>query len=319
MSARITDGLIAALLLAAAAVSAEPLPAGADTCLAALAAAEERPGATARSTDPPRVGDICPAFRAALDRSAWGRGELLDKPPGELDRADIAALSRLAGPHDTADAPVLAAARLDDIVAALEPFVPEAPPTLWDRIREWLRGLTRSDAGEPTWLGRLLESISIPPALVRDFIYGLAAALVLAVLAVMISELGAAGLLTGRTRRPRAALATARRRPRGVDDFDAIRAMPDPGRRIELVFAFVVDRLRRRRRAALSEALTHRELEQAVSALDTSARHRLHEVADAAERVTYGGWQPDETACDSVLASGRSLALTLESAELAGE
>lgn len=298
-------------LLLAGSAAAQGLPAGARACLEALAAAEQSAGDEAAAIT---AGARCPQFTAALAASDWAD----NLPAGTidtLDRAALAALTATAAAYDPPAPPALDTAALAAIVSELEPFVAEPEPTFWERLVEWLDGLLQSDDGEPSWLGELLSSLSLPDALAEILIYVVAILALATVVVILINELRLGGAFLGRSTgdRLRQAAADARRGEEpAVPGFAEIRAMPSVRRRVELLFTLVAARLRQRQRGLLAPGLTHRELALLAAGLDPSARRSLATVAGAAERVTYADWSPDEDDWGSILAEGESLVRRLD-------
>ncbi len=131
-------------------------------------------------------------------------------------------------------------------------------------------------------------------------------------LAIVINELRAGGAFVGRSRRALRAAAAARRAGLEPPTLDEVRAARAVGRKIELLFMLVTDRLRRRHRGLMNPGLTHRELAAAATDLAPDARESLGRIATAAERVTYAGRPPGETETDALVARGEALLRALE-------
>jgi hypothetical protein len=72
-----------------------------------------------------------------------------------------------------------------------------------------------------------------------------------------------------------------------------------------------LDRLRAGSRAPLRDSLTHRELLGAAQGLSPEQSDAFGAVVTAAERATFGGWRPDESACDGLIERGRALLAAL--------
>jgi hypothetical protein len=302
---------VALLLLAATAPHAQPMPAEAASCLAALEAAEGG-GAAPDASEPPRVGEICGDELDALGSSIWN-DELMAFDIEDLSRTGLEQLTTLAQEYDSERSAGLSFDRLDARVAELEPFAPPDPKSLWTRLGEWVETWFRTENGEANWLGRLLQWIALPAELAELFVYATALLLGVAVVAIVVNELRASGYFGQRRDTPAGAVAAARKGAGfALPDYDAIRETADVRRRIELVFAIVVDRLRQRQRGLLSNALTHREIDRHVDDLDASALESLREIGRTAERVTYSTWQPDDSTFERIYAAGKSLLASVE-------
>lgn len=306
---RIATGTLLALVAGSA--WSQSLPDGAEACRERLVSveAERARGDSGRML----AGDYCPAFVQALERSDFGA--LL--PDGQAAAIDRRALDQLlaleAGFAREPDASIDATG-LDAIVSRLEPFVAPPEASLGERIRDWFNGLFRSDDGESTRLGEWLSRLSIPDSWERPILYTLAGLAVLTILAILWNELRLGGAFLGRS--GQRAIARVRAAGAGIDDtvpsFALIGATTSLARKTELLFAVVVDRLRRRAPGRLAASLTHLEIQAASSDLDAPARESLARIAGAAERVTYARWVPDPAHWDSLRETGERLVRRLE-------
>ncbi|MBN1240512.1 MAG: hypothetical protein JXB36_18560 [Gammaproteobacteria bacterium] len=283
------------------------------------AGADDDPDAKARAdqlavyyTGADRVADICPDLAAAM---AGERGADLivggaDAPltPGIVwDAAELA--RRYARP--AGGAPSLSNDDLVAAVGALPPFEPEAAQSVWDRFVEWLGNLLEPESGEDGFWDRL-DGFRIPPSWVPWIVRVIGVAIVLGALAVLVNELRHAGVLSRGGGRRR-----ARRRGSAAEALAASRVdwrSAPPRRQPALLLAVILDRLRARGALASGDGLTHRELVAAAGALTPPQRSSFASVAGAAERVTFGGWQPQAADVAAVLTRGEALLDELASA-----
>lgn len=307
-----TAGLAAVLALCAGPALAQGLPASAAACVDALNAAT----AAASDGDPaPFAVDHCPAFLEALAASPWAA----TIPAGEAEYLEAGALEALLATSAAYTSPStadLSDARLAALVAELEPFVAEPEPGLWERFTEWLAGLFESEDGERSWLAELIASISIPESWQRILLYGLLGLVVVLVLAILINELRLGGAFTRRAKQAlrRVTILGNAADPAAVPSFDDIGRAPAIGRKVELLFTLVVDRVRQRYRDLLAPGLTHREIARAAARLDAPTGSSLAAVAMAAERVTYADWSPDDASWREILENGENLVRRLAEA-----
>ena len=215
------------------------------------------------------------------------------------------------------EAPVseaLSTEALGAIVATLEPFTAEPPPTLWQRFTDWIGSWFDSDSDEPSWLAQWLDSLTLPEEWSRILIYAIAAIAVSILLAIVVNELRIGGAFFGRrvAARRATASAVAGNVPADLSLESVMRAEPT-GRRVELMLALAVDRLRQRYIGLFRPDLTHRELARAANELDATVQTPFNDVVAAAERVTYGNWQPDDESLQRVLGAGETVVRHAES------
>jgi hypothetical protein len=306
-----------AALGAAAACRAEPLPAGVDDCLARIeqriADTDDADAGAGDVSGPARLGDVCPELAAAIGEGAWGAA-LIDVSAEDLTGNAFGELARLVAgyerPAEQAGQP-LSAESLDAVLAALNLREPDAQPGLWERLRKWLgEQFGAQDGPRGKWIEDWLGKMSLPERFVRYLLIALGTALVITTVAVVMNELRIAGVLAGGALRKYSPLAA-----RGADDvpardFGALARAP-LARRPALLLLLVLDRLRERARLPLRDSLTHRELVAAAGSLSADQSDALRTVAGAAERATFGGWQPAEHEVDAVVARGRTLVASL--------
>jgi hypothetical protein len=316
--------LAASLVAAFAAVAAssaltEPLPASVRDCqerIEGLRSTDAEPVArrNTETTSLPTIGDLCPEFAAALAENPWGKA-LAGLAPGDLETSAFVQLTTLVaryeGPPDgSGRSAAPSAAALDDALAELKLDKPAAL-TIWQRIQQWYDehfGANGDEAGG--WLEKWLQRFAPSQTLINYVVIVLGLVLVAATAAIVHNELRIAGVFRGAALRKYSSLAeppaSEPERPR---DFADVAGAP-LARRPVLLLALVVERLRARGLLASRESLTHRELLGAAR-LSAPQSAAFGAVLDAAERVTFADWRPDERDVDPVLARGRELLASL--------
>jgi hypothetical protein len=301
--------------MSAGAVSGQRLPDNVAGCLSRMADLQPRveEDGDRRRTYPPRVGDVCPETAEAIDAGVWG-GTLADEGAKDLTATSLAALAELAGRYDRpADSGVeIATASLDEALEELELRTTPESLSLWDRIQEWFdEHLGAQDDEARNRLERWLADLSVPERIVRYVVIALGLLIVAATAVIVWNELRVAGVLAGGVLRKYAPLvrqsAEGESRPRDLEDV----LQAPLARRPALLLALVLDRLRAGSRAPLRDSLTHRELLGAARGLSPEQSDAFGAVVTAAERATFGGWRPDESACDGLIERGRALLAAL--------
>lgn len=293
---------------------AQDLPAGMAACRASIERQRYASTGQSNQTEPKRLRELCPEILGPLNASVWGRA-LARGTAEDLTGDEFIALTDLATRY--AGTPAHRAISTDALDAALAEVQTHVPPprlSLWERAMRWLGDrFDRFATGRAGWLAKWLQGVSLPERWARDLLIGMAFLLAAATALIVINELKIAGTFRRRRRRepeaPRAAaMDDAFRRPRSLTEIRRAPLRAQPG----LVLGLVIERLRARQ--PLGESLTHRELLGATRSLDVSQQRSLRTVATAAERVTYGDWQPQTGDVETVLADGEALL-----ASLAGE
>jgi hypothetical protein len=290
--------------LVAGTALAQPLPDEISACLSDLDAAQ---ASGDYDDDVPTVGQVCPDFYAAITESTWA-----DTMPADevyyLDRAGLTTLITLAAGYETAPATAVATEPLDAIVAELQPFVPDEQPSLWQRFGDWIEGLFESESGEENWLSRWLNSFSFSEAASYTLVRIIAIGAVIAVLAILINELRLGGAFVRGQRRTRRFAPASGPGVRAQNiTLDAVMQAPSVRRKVELMLGLVVNRLQRQHAELVHAGRTHRELAAAADQLNAHLRDPFTDVVQAAERVTYGGWEPGEQELRQVLESGQAV------------
>jgi len=313
----VAASLVAALAaVGAASAQGEPLPAGAEECVAKIKTlrAPDATAAVERNRGSPTLGEVCPEVAAALEDNAWG-GALAGVSPDDLEASafvDLMALvERYARPPAGASRPTVpSAAALDGALAGLDLEKP-APLTIWQRIQQWYNEHFGANGDETRgWLERWLQRFAPSEKLVTYVVIVLGILLVAVTVAIVHNEMRVAGVFRGGMLRKYSPLGPRSdaepERPRDLDDV----ARAPLARRPVLLLALVLDRLRARGALPLRDSLTHRELLAAAS-LSAPQGAAFGDVLDAAERVTFADWRPGDADVDRVLARGRELLASL--------
>lgn len=313
----LASSLIAALAaVGASSVLAQPLPAGVDDCVAkikTLRAFDVAPAAQQNGSSP-TLGEVCPDVADALAHNPWGEA-LAGVSPGDLETSAFIELTALVAGYqlkpDVDRRPLPGAAALDDVLAGLKLDKPAAP-TIWQRIQQWYDDhFGASDDAARGWLGTWLRQFAPSERLVSYAVIILGIVLVAATIAIVHNELRVAGFFGGGILRKYSLLAqsASESEPDKPPDFDDVARAP-LARRPVLLLALVLERLRARGVLPLRDSLTHRELLRAAR-LSTQQNAAFGAVLDAAERVTFADWRPEEQDVGRVLAHGRELLSSL--------
>lgn len=292
--------------IGAAPVSAQSLPPGVEECVAQI----RQQRLSDAEGDVPLLGDVCPELAAAIDESPWGEA-LSEVWADELSASAFLELTELVAVYErpaTGDL-ALRSESLDESLAALQLEKPLTELTIWERIQRWFDEQFGSGSADArSWLDKWLEQLSPSERAVRYFVLVLGVVLVVATVVVVVNELRVAGLLAGGLLRKYAPLEPSAReaaaaRPRDLEDV----ARAPLARRPVLLLALVLERLRARGRPPLRASLTHRELLGAAADFSAEQSAAFAAVVGAAERVTFGGWRPEERDVEGIVASGRTL------------
>jgi hypothetical protein len=257
---------------------------------------------------------VCPDVAAALAQNPWGQA-LAGISPDDLEAYAFVQLTTLVAgyerPRGDAERPALpSAAALDDALAELNLEKP-APLTIWQRIQQWYDEHFGARGDEARgWLESWLRHFAPSEKWVSYFVILLGLVLVAVTIAIVHNELRAAGVLDGGMLRKYSPLGqSAESEPEQPRDFDDVARAP-LARRPVMLLALVLERLRARGVLPLRDSLTHRELLRAAR-LSAQQSVAFGAVLDAAERVTFADWRPDEQEVDPVLARGRELLSSL--------
>jgi hypothetical protein len=225
----------------------------------------------------------CPGLDAALD--ALGLKPLLSAE--ERRRLDGTALRKLAALSlYYAGATPARGPKLASLAVIADQVNGKKTETRswWDRFTAWVREwLARPEASGKSWFDEWLHRVSESTSLLSAILYICMAIVIAAALAVIITEMRAAGLLGRRKLR----FESQSQESTGVP---AIAGLTGAGRSgVPQLLNLLVARLIQTRRLQFERTLTHREL-VARSVFDTlEQRSTFARVSQAAESQVYGG------------------------------
>jgi hypothetical protein len=260
----------------------------------------------------------CPGLEPALGE--LGLVEVL--PDGWRDRLQRDQLGDLASlTHRYLDAPARVAPDAAALRAVLDQLAREQvrPPRSWRAaFMDWLRSwFANRDEGSGRWFERVLERLAQSIDLVKVVTYGLLGLVVVAAVVLVVRELRAAGLLSGRgnsaPRRDAAAMAPTDAATPDILDLDAVALRDQPA----VLLRLLVARLLANGQLRAERSLTHRELATHSTFSDAESRTLFVRVTQLAERVLYGSGEANATQAGAVIADGRKLLLRLQAPEVA--
>ena len=301
---------LAAIVCAAAGAAALPaaaqwLPPGTAECVADI---ERAARAAAEDDEPLLLGDVCPQIAALINDAGWAE-TLLDADAMYVAAESFPAIAALAPAYDNPPAAVNLS--LEALDAALDDVAARIPPqqlSLWDRALQWLQErFGRRGNFDAGWLDEWLEGLTIPERWLRVVVIVLGVLLVIATALIVLNELRAAGVFARTQARARFGVdgpALFDEAPRALNLEDVQRA--PLAQQPALLLALVLARLRRK--TAIADTLTHRELVAAGGrAVPEAQRSAFTTVVRAAERATFGDWQPRAQEIEPVMASGAAV------------
>ena len=175
---------------------------------------------------------------------------------------------------------------------------------------DWLRSwLGQQDGRTGSWLEDLLERLGQSRDLIMVVTYILLAIVLAAVIALVVHELRAHGVLS-RRRTPIGQGEAApgfdnRARGPRLQDLDAASLYEQPA----LLLRLLVAQLMARGALQTERSLTHRELVDRALLPDADSRERFAQVSRTAERARYAAGTLDPAQARAVIADGRSLLL----------
>jgi len=268
-----------------------------DACIATLFSGEETPRRGRRVDLAESCPDLARALRASADgapRIQWAV-ENLSEDPSTAELLDLKVLA--AAPRDVAKLRwSRSPAQLREILQAVR-LSEDDDQRLgwWDRFLGWLRDLVkrRSDA-DLGWLEGILDAIQIEAETANRILYGVLAVLILSLLALLLSELKAAGFFRSRrmadTGRGAWEGALAGRVPAADHDLglSGIRDLATQ-RQPAAILRLCIRALIARGRLPDDPSRTNRELHRAL-ARDSTATS-FGDLVVLAEGASYGGYQ----------------------------
>ncbi len=311
MTFRLRVAACALACVAAGAARTQSLPEGTAECLDRI---EQRRLAGDNSAEPPLLGEVCPEIVDGINDGIWGEA-IADIWAEDLSGSAFVTLTEVVEEYEATRAAIdISADTLDAALAQTATLVPPLELSLWERAMQWLQErLGRApdeDAGWfERWLGRWLDGFSVSERWLTIALILLGITLLIATALIAINELRATGIIGRRAAPPTAAddgAAFGAELPR-LRTIEDVRRAP-LARQPVLLLALVLDRLRRR--GPIPQSATHREL---LTRADLGAEQRVAfaAVVGAAERATFGGWQPATHELAELLVGGESLVRAL--------
>jgi hypothetical protein len=266
-----------------------------------------------------RIAARCPELTPALSQSPWAAWLPADwkQPNNQLSGAGLGELRTLIARESVRDAarrPPPSTMRVGEVLAAVTRSDGGAASWL-QRFKDWLRRIfTPQPRAGNDWLRRFLAELD-RSGRVTDLIAKAAFALAVTLaLAIVISELKVAGLITRRA--SRAAHKMPQSRARDAPSLGAIEgAAPEeqPALLLELIASTLIER----QRLPPARALTARELGRRAELPEESGRAQLAELVAVCERVRFSGEAVGSAILASAMRSGRRLLATLDGSPVA--
>jgi hypothetical protein len=305
---RATVALLFAFAAFPLAQAREPALASIDACLARLDPRTDSGYA--------RIAARCPDLPVALAQSpaaAWLPPDW-NHADNELSAAGLVELRQLLTQPPSARRP---APRLRTLSAVLGSVVQagDVPRSLWERFKEWLRGLLAAhDNGAPqeSWLSRFLQLDMSEKAatLITWLLLMFTVALALGIVA---NELRLAGVLRARVRADRS---PGRASVAASGSLAQIAGAPQ-AEQPRLLLELIARRLAEQDRLPPARALTARELTQRARLPQEAARRDLAQLADVCERIRFSGTAVAPGAVAAARATGERLLQQLQPDTLA--
>ena len=261
-----------------------------------------------------RIAARCPELTPALIQSPWAGWLPADwkQPDNQLSSAGLEELRTLIARESARDAARRPAPRTMRIGAVLAAVARSDDGTAgwWQRFKGWLRRIfaPQPRAGSE-WLRRLLAELNLSQQATESIGWGAFALVMALALAIVISELKAAGLLDRRA--AGAADAAPQSRVRGAGSLKAIeRAAPEeqPALLLELIASTLIEQ----QRLPPARALTARELGRRADLPQECGRGQLAELVAVCERVRFSDEAVGSVILTSAMRSGRRLLATLD-------
>ena len=307
MTVRLRVAACTLACIAAGAAAAQSLPDGAAECRNRI----EQQGVVADDdSEAPRLGELCPEIIDEINAGIWGEA-IAEVWAEDLSGNAFIDLTEIVAAYEaTRTTSEISPDTLDAALAEAATLVPAPDLSLWERAMQWLQERLGRAPDEDTgwferWLGRWLDDFSVSERWITIALIVLGIALLMATALIVINELRATGVF-GRRSAPDIAAAdggaSAAELPR-VRTIEDVRRAP-LARQPAMLLALVLECLRRKK--PIPQSATHREL---LTTADLGAEHRVAfaAVVGAAERATFGDWQPATHELTALLAGGESL------------
>jgi hypothetical protein len=260
-----------------------------------------------------RIAARCPELTPALSQSPWAAWLPADwkQPDNQLSSAGLGELRTLIARESVRDAarrPAPRSMRVGAVLAAVTRS-DDGAASRWQRFKDWLRRIFTPRPREGSeWLRRMLDELNLSRQATELVGWGAFALVVALALAIVISELKAAGLLDRVASRTHDR--TPQSRARAAESLEAIeRAAPEerPALLLELIASTLIEQ----QRLPPARALTARELGRRAHLPQESGRGQLAELVAVCEQVRFSGEAVGSAILTSALRSGRRLLATL--------
>ena len=260
-----------------------------------------------------RIAARCPDLARQLDHGAWApwlpRG--WKEPGNDLSAGGLKEFRELvdreSAPSASPQVPDIR--HLKDVLNSLGGTSTEG---WWSRFKTWLRSIleTREQPADESWFTRMVSHVGISQSLRQLIAYAALTAVILLAAVIVINEIRAAGLLPKRGAVARQKHGPGDTRAPHMSWNDIERApLPDKPR---LLLELIVRRLSDRGYLPPAGALTVRELTRTARLPEPDDRTRLSDLALTAERVRYSAREIESAALDESVARGRELLAHLD-------
>jgi hypothetical protein len=257
-----------------------------------------------------RIAAHCPELVKQLDHGAWApwMPRQWKEPGNDLSAGSLKEFRDLAK-RETAASISGRSPDVGALHAVLTGLETRKPAGGWSRFKSWLRSVleARDQAPAESWFSRMVAHVGVPQSLRQLIAYAALTVVVVLAAVIVFNELRAAGLLRqGRAhvrRRRAAGPAQASGSGQLWSDIEHAPLLDKP----RLLLGLIVRRLAELGYLPPAGALTARELIRVARLPEPGARMQLEEVASAAEQVRYGAREPEATALEGSIASGREL------------
>jgi hypothetical protein len=279
-----------------------------DPALAAIEACRARLDARA-DVGLERIEKRCPDLLSRIEQAPWAALVPADLRTrrDELSAEGLRALVELirGANQELAARPAPDVERLTPLLSELG-APGQQGATRWERFKRWLKEKLERRAvdDESSWLEELGRQFETSEGVARFITYVGYAALGALVIAVIASELRAAGVLGGRRRAERrlAAQAVWRRRLQ-LSDIAQAPLAERPG----MLLRLLGEALTRTHRLPAADGMTSSAIVRRAKLDDEADRADLRHVADTAETVRFGASLPGEEALASAIRAATSL------------
>ena len=256
-----------------------------------------------------RIARRCPELLPALEKAPWR--DLLPSTLGErneeISANSLRALAELVrhAAADTGDR------RTAPDQQALAPVLAELGEqgkqgvTRWERFKRWLKQKleNRKDDDEPGWLEKWSRQFTTSEGVAQAITYAGYVLVVALVMAVIWTELRAAGLLAGARRQQHRAAAVEWRRRLMLSDVFAAPLRDRPGMMLSLLGEALV----RAHRLSAAEGLPAGTIARRARLDSEEQRGELARVASTAEQARYAPQPPAEAEMESSVENARAL------------